>query len=125
VQGRPLYLHGTQYPGGRSIDPAAFALPATETTGDSPRNIVRGFDAAQLNLALRRDFNLEHGLALHFRAEAFNVSNHPNFGYVDPNYSDATFGQATKMLNASLGTLAAQYQQGGARSMQFALRLSF
>jgi hypothetical protein len=29
------------------------------------------------------------------------------------------------MLNASLGTLASQYQQGGPRSMQFALRLTF
>jgi hypothetical protein len=29
------------------------------------------------------------------------------------------------MLNASLGTVASQYQQGGARSMQFELRLRF
>jgi hypothetical protein len=29
------------------------------------------------------------------------------------------------MLNASLGTMASQYQQGGSRSMQFALKLTF
>jgi hypothetical protein len=79
----------------------------------------------QLNLALRRDFPLRNDLVLHFRAETFNLLNHPNFGYVDTNYTDAQFGQATQMLNASLGTLASQYQQGGPRSMQFALRLTF
>jgi len=62
---------------------------------------------------------------LEFRAETFNLFNRPNFGYVDPSYTSATFGQATKMLNASLATVASQYQQGGARSMQFALKLVF
>jgi hypothetical protein len=62
---------------------------------------------------------------LQFRVETFNLLNHPNFGYVDPDYTDATFGEATAMLNTSLGTVASQYQQGGARSMQFALKLVF
>ncbi len=34
-------------------------------------------------------------------------------------------GLATQMLSSSLGTMASQYQQGGPRSMQFALRLTF
>jgi hypothetical protein len=62
---------------------------------------------------------------LQFRAEAFNILNHPNFGYVDPYLTDATFGQATQMLNQSLGTVASQYQQGGPRSLQFALKFVF
>ena len=86
---------------------------------------MRGFGENQLNLAARRDFHLVNDLALQFRAEAFNLLNHPNFGYVDPYLTDATFGQATKMLNQSLGTLASQYQQGGPRSMQFALKVTF
>jgi hypothetical protein len=60
-----------------------------------------------------------------FRAEAFNLFNHPNFGYVQPFLTNATFGKATAMLNQSLGTVASQYQQGGPRSMQFALKLIF
>jgi hypothetical protein len=60
-----------------------------------------------------------------FRAETFNLLNHPNFGYVQPTYTNALFGQATQMLNTSLATVAAQYQQGGPRSMQFALKLVF
>lgn len=125
VPGVPLYLRGAQYPGGKAINPAAFSLPSGTINGDAPRNFARGFGMNQLNLALRRDFPLHNDIVLHFRAETFDLFNHPNFGYVDTNYTDAQFGQATQMLNASLGTLASQYQQGGPRSMQFALRLSF
>lgn len=121
----PLYVYGSVYPGNRAINKAAFSLPTTGTSGNAPRNFVRGFGANQWNMAVRRDFPLHQGLVLHFRAETFNLLNHPNFGYVDPGYTNATFGQATRMLNASLSTMASQYQQGGARSMQFALRLSF
>jgi Carboxypeptidase regulatory-like domain len=125
VSGKSPYLFGPQYPGGRILSKAAFSVPATGTIGDAPRNFVRGLDATQLNFVLRRDFHLYDRFVLQFRAESFNILNHPNFGYIDPTYTDATFGQATKMLNASLGTLASQYQQGGPRSMQFAVKLKF
>jgi hypothetical protein len=125
VAGEPIYVHGNQYPGGRAINSAAFTLPATGVIGDAPRNFVRGFGAAQLNMAARREFHLHGALALQFRAETFNILNHPIFGYIDPTYTDLTFGQATKTLDGSLGTMASQYQQGGPRSMQFALKLRF
>lgn len=125
VPDQPIYLYGSQYPGGKAINRAAFTMPASGATGDAPRNFVRGFGETQLNLAANRAFKLRDMLVLQFRAEAFNLLNHPNFGYVDPTYTDATFGQATKMLNSSLGTMASQYQQGGARSMQFALKLTY
>jgi hypothetical protein len=130
---KPVYLYGPQYPGGKAINGGAnnkanpaFTRPVgTNVTGNAPRNFVRSFGLSQFNLAARRQFPLYKETSLQFRAEAFNVFNRPNFGYVDPNINDATFGQATTMLNGSLGTMAAQYQQGGARSMQFSLRLQF
>lgn len=125
VENEPIYLYGSRYPGGRAINPAAFMPPAGSAPGDAPRNFVRGFGASQLNLALRRDFQLSGDLHLSIRAESFNLLNHPNFGYVDPNLTDVTFGEATQTLNSSLGTLAPQYQQGGPRSMQFALKFLF
>lgn len=125
VQEQPTYLFGSQYPGGKIINKAAFIVPSGTSIGDAPRNFVRGFGATQINLAVRRTFSLYDKLALQFRAEAFNILNQPNFGYVDPYYTDATFGQATTMLNGSLGTMSSQYQQGGARSLQFALKLVF
>jgi len=130
---RPIYLYGTQYPGGKAINGGsnnkanpAFTVPTgTNLNGNAPRNFVRGFGLSQLNLAARRQFPLYKDVSLQFRAEAFNVLNRPNFGYVDPNLTDGTFGQTTTMLNGSLGTVAAQYQQGGARSMQFSLKFQF
>jgi len=125
VSSQPPYLHGLEYPGGKAINPAAFSLPASSAVGDAPRNALRGFGASQVNLAVRRDIQLHDPVVLRFRADTFNLLNHPNFGYVDPTYTDATFGQATSMLNSSLGTVASQYQQGGARSMQLSLKLVF
>lgn len=125
IPGQPIYLYGNQYPGGRSVNPAAFSIPSSPDPGDAPRNFVRGFGASQMNLAARRDFKLYESVHLQFRSEAFNLFNHPNFGYVDNSLTDATFGQAESMLNQSLSTMASQYQQGGPRSLQFALRLKF
>lgn len=125
VPGQPIYLYGREYPGGKTLNPAAFVTPSETDPGDAPRNFARGFGESQVNFATRRDFAFSEHTHLQFRAEAFNIFNHPIFGYVDPTLTDSTFGQATMTLNQSLGTVAAQYQQGGPRSMQFALRLMF
>jgi Carboxypeptidase regulatory-like domain/TonB dependent receptor/TonB-dependent Receptor Plug Domain len=125
VPNQPIYLYGGHFPGGRSLNPAAFAYPAGTNPGNAPRNFARGFGESQVNFAVRREFPLHDRLHLQFRAEAFNILNHPNFGYVDPNLNDSTFGQATQTLNQSLGTVSSQYQQGGPRSTQFALRFAF
>jgi hypothetical protein len=125
VPNQPIYVYGTQYPGGRAVNAGAFSAPSGQNAGDAPRNFVRGFGEFQLNLAARRNFHLVDRLSFEFRAEAFNVLNRANFGYVDPILTDTTFGQATQMLNQSLGTVASQYQQGGPRSMQFAAKLRF
>jgi hypothetical protein len=137
VPGAPLYVYGPQYPGGRAINVNAFSLPPgcdpsncpALTAGNAPRNFVRGFGAWQMDLAVRREFPIFERLKLQFRAEAFNVLNHPNFGSINANYCSpgpgCTFGQATQTLAQSLGTLSPLYQIGGPRSMQFALKLVF
>jgi hypothetical protein len=93
--------------------------------GTAPRNFVRGFGAEQINLAAQRQIPLHERLNLKFRAEAFNLFNHPNFGHINPYLTQAQFGLATQMLNQSLTTMSSLYQQGGSRSLQFALKLSF
>ena len=143
--GSPLAAGPPQIPcpGGKGINPAAFApVPIDPNTGlatrlgTAPRNFVRGPGAWQLNLAVRREFPIYERLKLQFRAEAFNVFNHPSFGSfntaycaTDPNspyfQPGCRFGEATKTLANSLGTLSPLYQMGGPRSMQFALKLIF
>jgi hypothetical protein len=125
VPGQPLYLYGSQYPGGREINPGGFSAPASSEIGGAPRNFVRGFGAWQMDLAVRREFPIYKRLKLQFRAETFNVFNHPNFGFTNPMFGQATFGQATSTLNESIGVLSSLYQMGGPRSMQFALKLVF
>ena len=146
VAGVPIYIYGSQCaavyangmgcPGGRAINPNAFALPPVDPNtgnqirpGNAPRNFVRGFGAWQMDMSVRRDFPIYERLKLQFRAEAFNVFNHPNFGSISANYCApgpfCTFGQASQTLGQSLGILRSLYQAGGPRSLQFSLRLAF
>ena len=104
---------------------SAFSLPDGTSQGNAPRNLLRGFGAAQMNIAARRDFVLHENLHMQVEAETFNIFNHPNFGYIDPYLTDALFGQATKLLNESFGNTGALYQQGGPRSTQFSIKLVF
>jgi carboxypeptidase family protein/TonB-dependent receptor-like protein len=131
IPNRPLYMYGSGFPGGRifngginSANPA-FSVPQGDAQGDAPRNFVRGFSALQGNVGVRRTFHLHDALNLQVGMEMFNVTNHPNFGYIDPDLPDLLFGQPTKLLNQSFGTTGSIYQQGGPRSMQISLRLVF
>lgn len=134
VSGQPVYILGSQCaavyanglacPDGRAVNPNAFAAPLSGL-GDAPRNFVRGFGAWEWDMAIRREFPVHERLKLQFRAEAFNIFNHPNFGNINANFGEATFGQATGTLATTLGILSPLYQMGGPRSMQFALKLTF
>lgn len=146
VIGQPVYVYGSQCaaiyndgkgcPGGRAINPAAFAVPSGNNTGTAARNFVRGFGAWQMDFAMRRDFPIYERFRLQFRAEAFNIFNHPSYGQINAKYCSpitgspnfrrgCTFGQATSTLAKSLGVLSPLYQEGGPRSMQLALKLVF
>jgi Carboxypeptidase regulatory-like domain len=140
VPGQPIYLYGANCaavlqglgdlapgfgcPGGRAINPNAF-VNVNSGLGDAPRNFARGFGAWQMDFAVRRDFPIHEKLKLQFRAEAFNIFNHPNFGTINGQSGTSTFGQTTATLASSLGVLSPLYQQGGPRSMQFALKFVF
>jgi hypothetical protein len=133
IPGVPIYLFGSQYPGGRILNLAAFQPAPASSQGDLPRNFARGFDAVQTDLALRRDFPISERLHLQFRAEAFNLFNQPNFSFIngclcsgpyDPT-TRSGFGVAQATLNNTSAVLSPLYQTGGPRSLQLALRLTF
>jgi hypothetical protein len=149
VPDQPIYLYGANCasvlqglndlkagqgcPGGRAINPQAFAA-VSSGNGTAPRNFVRGFGAWQMDMAVRREFPIFENLKLQVRAEAFNIFNHPNFGVINsycagtpgvPGCTNPLFGQSTATLANSPGVLSPLYQLGGPRSMQFALKLLF
>jgi hypothetical protein len=131
VSGAPLWIANPDVAAGMEINKAAFTTPVGAVQGDLGRNALRGFDAAQVDLTLRRQFKIHERLALQARADLFNIFNHPNFGPPINYLSSPQFGQSTQMLGASLGTggqnggLNPLYQIGGPRSAQLALRLLF
>jgi len=131
VSGVPLWIADPDVAGGREINPAAFTVPSTGEQGTLGRNALRGFDATQIDLTLRRQFRLREGLFIQARADVFNISNHPNFANPANYLTSPQFGQATQMLGASLGSggqsggLNPLYQMGGPRSAQLALKLRF
>jgi hypothetical protein len=132
VADMPFYLYPSGAPGGKVINPAAFATPVPATAqGDLGRNALRGFGATQWDITLRRQFRFTERLSLQARGDFFNILNHPNFGSPINYLSSPQFGQATMMLNNYLGSggqsggLNPLYQIGGPRSIQLALKLQF
>jgi hypothetical protein len=131
VPGVPLELYGSQYPGGKAFNPAAFTPPPTGQQGDFGRNVLRGFGALQADVAFQRQVQLSEKVGLRFRGEFFNLFNHPNFGPPNNNLTSPLFGQSTQTLASSLGSGGANggfnplYQIGGPRSIQLALKLEF
>ena len=130
--GAPLELYGTQYPGGKILNKAAFTAAPVGQQGSFGRNVLRGFGAAQLDFGLQRQFRITEKLGLRFRAEFFNIFNHPNFGNPNNDLTSPLFGRSTQTLANSLGSggginggFNPLYQIGGPRSIQFALKLQF
>ncbi len=111
-------------PGGQTswlwINPAAFAIPAAGTWGDAPRNLVRAPGVWQIDLSLARNIAISERMQLQFRAETFNIFNHPQYGIPQANISAGpVFGSIISTVNTGpVGT-------GTPRQMQFALRLTF
>jgi len=114
LTGQPLNVHkGSeaqwvhQY-----FNPAAFAVNAPGTFGNSPKNLMRGPADDDLDLAVSKNFPFKERYRLQFRWEMFNATNTPFFSTPDSNVTDSTFGQITSL-------------QGSPRIMQFALKFYF
>lgn len=146
VPDQPFYLHGNQCvvlspplcPGNKGLNPAAFTNPPLDPVtqqparqGDLGRNALRGFGSIQWDFAIHRQFKIRESVHLQFRAEFFNVINHPNFGSPSNVLGRPSFGESTQMLGRSLGTgggdgsFSQLYQIGGPRSVQLGLKLQF
>ena len=126
VPGQPLWIGARTAPGGKSLNPGAFSIPPTPRQGTEGRNDIPGFGLTEVDLSVSRKFPIGDRLNLQFRADAFNLLNHPNFAnplaYVE---FGTTYLSSTMMLNQGLGGLTPLFQQGGPRSLQLSLKLNF
>jgi hypothetical protein len=77
----------------RWFNTAAFAFPARGTFGNAGRNILDGPAFQNVNASLVKNTNLTERVNLQFRAEVFNLFNHPNFNLPDNFLGSPTFGQ--------------------------------
>ena len=89
-----------------------YSLPAAGVVGNSGRNTLRGPRTNVFDASLLKEFPLGETRNLEFRWEVFNVTNTPEFGQPNGNFSSTAAGSITTL-------------SGDPRVMQFALRLSF
>ena len=143
VPGQPMWLPAPDQPGAVVLNPGAFTLPPAGQPGNLARNSIRGvFGVNQTDLAIRRRFPIRGRRSLEFRAEAFNVFNHPMFGEQGEVWGTCgrtpctgqqtpSFGTTTNTLNEALGGgglnggQSVVYAVGGPRSIQLSLKLRY
>ncbi len=94
------------------FSPSAFATPAQYTYGNAGRNSLVGPGRTNFDTSIFKNFPVREGMFFQFRLEAFNVFNHPQFGYPIATIGNSQAGQITSIV-------------GNARNMQASLRFQF
>jgi hypothetical protein len=126
VAGQPFWISSASAPGGKILNANAFSIPPTIRQGTEGRNDIPGFGLTQVDLSISRNFPITERIHLQFRADAFNLFNHPNFtnplAYIQ---YGSFYLQSQSMLNEGLGGLSSLFQEGGPRSLQLSLKLLF
>ncbi|HVB97956.1 MAG TPA: hypothetical protein VNJ12_01310, partial [Candidatus Dormibacteraeota bacterium] len=95
------------------FDTACFQAPAPNTYGDAGRNDVFGPGLNNFDATLQRNFAIREKMNLQFRADAFDLLNHPNFNI--PN----------RMFTATASNFATISSAQAPRQLQLSLRLTF
>jgi len=123
-------------PGGKSraqwINPAAFALPAGEF-GNAPRNLFAGPGTWQIDGGASKTFAFGERMRTEFRAEFYNLFNHPQYGPPNVTCTVTAAGCAsgfgaisqTINLNTSIVNPITPVGSGTPREIQLALRFQF
>lgn len=95
------------------VNPADFLRlnPNTQAGqfGNEGRNVVRGPGIADLDLSLFKSFYIGESMRIQFRAESFNVVNHPNFYLPENDIASPEFGQILQAGPPRLFQLALKF----------------
>lgn len=118
----PQFLNSDNSPNFAALS-AAGVIPAPGQFGSLGRNTFTGpkFNNFDLSFIKRTKFS-EDGI-VEFRAEFFNIFNHPSFALPDNNLSSPTFGQFSRTPDVASG--APRLNSGGPRVIQFGLKILF
>jgi hypothetical protein len=104
------------------VNPAGFGLPAPGTLGNLQRDFLSGPGTVAMNYAVIKDTPIKEQIRLQFRAEFFNLLNHPNWALPTSTAFVQTAnggGAPNPTFGKSIGTTTS------ARQIQFALKLLF
>jgi len=99
------------------FDTSIYSEPAPGTWGDTPPSSVRGPGRQNWNISFFKNFMIipERGTNLQFRAEFFNIWNHPQWvgdeqqGGINTNASSSGFGQITSAYDPRTIQLALKF----------------
>ena len=100
----------------RWFDTTRFA--AVSRFGSLGRNVIVGPNFNNVDLSVLKRFVLSEDVRLQFRAEIFDLFNHPSFGQPGRVVGSATFGRITN-------TRFPTGDSGSSRQLQFALKFEF
>jgi hypothetical protein len=118
---RPNYVGGNVYTSGSVasrvndyFNVSAFGLPAPFTYGNTGRLLpyLRGPGAVQLDMSLFKEIPIHERMHVQFRAEVFNLLNHPQFDNPNTVIGSPQAGVISNQVNSS-------------RDIQLALKLLF
>ncbi len=122
VVGKPIivgspscWFYTSANPSCVALDPSgsnAFIAPATYTYGNSGRNILKADALNQLDVTVVKAFHIDEKRGFEFRAEMFNILNHPVFAAPSTAVNSSSGAQVSSTLNA-------------ARIIQLALKFRF
>jgi hypothetical protein len=98
----------------RYFDTSVFSQPEPFTFGNTGRTLpdVRSHGLRNLDFSLFKNFRVTEKATVQFRAEAFNLTNTPQFGFPDMNFASQQFGVISSQANEP-------------RQIQFGLKVLF
>jgi hypothetical protein len=118
-------------------NPGAYAQPTGLTFGDTGRNSLAGPGRLNFDMGLFKRYKIKESMALEFRAEAFNIFNHPQWtgvnntscGYVTDSGSANSGSQDCVNGNAANGEVPSNFLHPGGvhipRIGEFGLKFIF
>lgn len=122
VAGQPYYIHsGHTSKLYQWVNPALFTQNAIGTFGNAGHYSLRTPSYFDVDAALDRKFQVTERFIVEARVEAFDVTNHPNFGGPTPS-TGVSLGENANVSSSSFGRITTA---GDPRIMQGAIKITF